>query len=378
VSSQPVTAIPDFNSTGIVSTIVIDDARAIADISVHVNVDHPLRGDLQITLIAPDGTEVLLAEPSIDRSVDLVATFGRDVTPVQSLSILRGKPARGTWRLRVADTRIRDVGSLVSWGLAIRFEGDVPVTSRPTASDTERQLFPVVGSVIGVHGTRFTSDLIMTNPAADAASVDLIFTPSATDGRTRFASVRVIVAAHETIVLHDVIATLFRSAGTGQLELLGRVVATSEIVTTSDAGTSIEAVPSFTPAEAAGTGRVITLGPLYRNAQARSNAGFAEMNGGSGLVEVTSRGSDGAVSTKVYGVAPFSHLQFPVDGCNDCSLHLTMRVLSGDAAIVGYASNVENATGQATFVRGVVTQSTNLESSAHLRPLDGIRILRRP
>jgi hypothetical protein len=233
--------------------------------------------------------------------------------------------------------------------------------------------------VIGVNGARFTTDLLLANPATSAVNLELIFTPSTTDGRTQFASARVSLPSGELIVLHDVIATLFHTAGTGQLEVIGKAIATIDIVTSSDAGTSTQSVPSFTLSEAAGIGRIITISPLWRNAQARSNAGFAEMSGGSGLVEVTSRGSNGAESTKVYGVAPFSHLQFPVDVCNECAVHMVLRVLSGDARIVGYGSNIENASGKATFVRGVVvTPATSLESSAHLRPLDGIRILRRP
>jgi len=354
VPTQVNIPIPDFNSAGIVSTIVIDDSRPIASVNVHVDLDHPFRGDLKITLVAPDGTEVILMEPSTDRAADLFGTFGRDIVPLQPLTVLRGKSARGQWQLRVADLRMRDAGVLVSWSLALRFEGELPATSRPAIPADERQTIPIAGSVIGVNGSRFISNLKLTNPGVVEKIVDVIFTPSGADGRTAFSAVRVRVAAGESITISDVVATLFRGAGTGQLEIGGGVGVSSEIVATTDSGSFTQAVSAFTLGDASRNVSPVVVGPLPRTLEFRSNAGLAEVSGNAGLIEIAFYGAGGTLlDTRVYPIAPFSHVQFPVDRCIDCSVIVEMRVISGVASIVAYGSIVENSTGRATFVRGV-------------------------
>src|SRR5438067_4514355 len=59
--------IPD-NAAGITSTLDIADTRAIERLAVNVNIAHPSRGDLQILLTGPDGTTILLQNPSTDRA----------------------------------------------------------------------------------------------------------------------------------------------------------------------------------------------------------------------------------------------------------------------------------------------------------------------
>ncbi len=354
VPTQRNIPIPDFNATGIASTIVIDDARPIAGINVQIDLEHPFRGDVKITLVAPDGTEVVLVEPSTDRSADLIGTFGRDLVPLQSLDVLRGRSARGTWQLRVADLRLRDAGVLVSWGLVLRFEGDVMSSQRPAISPDVRQIIPVAGSVIGVNGSRFISNLTLSNHDPVAKIVDVIFTPSGADGLTGFSAVRVSVAAGETVTISDVVATLFGSAGTGQLEIGGGVVASSEIVATTDAGSFVQTIDALSIRDASRATAPVTVGPLPHNAAFRSNAGFAEIAGSPGMVEVVFRDALGTLrQTRVYPIAPFSHIQFAVDPCDDCSVTVELRVISGAARIAAYGSVIENGTGRAIFVRGI-------------------------
>ncbi|MGZ7080788.1 MAG: proprotein convertase P-domain-containing protein, partial [Thermoanaerobaculia bacterium] len=133
-SPQQAIVIPDQDPAGIESQLVITDAREIAKIYVHVDIAHPARGDLNITLVAPDGREVALQQSSFDRSADVHATYGLDALPAQPLDVLNGMPAAGTWRLRVADVLPQDAGTLLSWSLLIQFVGDAPSNVRPASS----------------------------------------------------------------------------------------------------------------------------------------------------------------------------------------------------------------------------------------------------
>ena len=69
-----VTPIPD-DGTPVTSSVTITDPRPIVNVAVRIDIRHPSRGDLAITLIAPDGSQFLLKQTSdSDRTADLHAT----------------------------------------------------------------------------------------------------------------------------------------------------------------------------------------------------------------------------------------------------------------------------------------------------------------
>ncbi len=59
-SLTPNLAIPDNNPTGVTSTMNFAQTGSVASVRVKVGITHTFQGDLQVTLIAPDGTSVLL------------------------------------------------------------------------------------------------------------------------------------------------------------------------------------------------------------------------------------------------------------------------------------------------------------------------------
>jgi subtilisin-like proprotein convertase family protein len=118
-SVSPGLAIPDNNATGITSTQSYTQTGTVAAVKVRVNVTHTYKGDLEIALIAPDGTTVLLHNRT-GSSTDNVATEFPDLTvPAQSLGAFTGKAINGSWGLRVRDLAAVDVGTLVSWTLSL-------------------------------------------------------------------------------------------------------------------------------------------------------------------------------------------------------------------------------------------------------------------
>jgi subtilisin-like proprotein convertase family protein len=339
-------AIPEIDPAGVTSALVIHDTRAIERLYVRVDIAHPSRGDLRIDLIAPDGSVFILQQVSLDRGTDVRTTFGLTASPVQSLEPLRGRSAAGIWRLVVRDLRAHDIGTLLSWGLLIQFAGDEPLTSRPRG---ESQMIPVVGNLYGVGATRFISDLRIANPGAAAQTATLIFTRSGADGLVDFAAVAVVVDAGQTVAFDNVVDSLFHTVGSGSLEVLGDVVVMSRTYTETERGTLGQQVPprldtirAATPDD--GLHPSLYLAALDIEGQ-RWNLGVTETGGGSGLVRVEDGTGGPRADSLDLPILPFSHIQIPLAWRS-----ARIRVISGDAVVAAYFSQVDNVTGDAMFI----------------------------
>jgi subtilisin-like proprotein convertase family protein len=115
----PNLAIPDNNATGVTSTLSYAQTGTVAGIKLKLGITHTYQGDLQVTLIGPDGTAVLLHNLS-GTSTDNISTVYPDLTaPAGSLSAFTGKSITGAWKLKVADLAAQDLGTLNSWTLSI-------------------------------------------------------------------------------------------------------------------------------------------------------------------------------------------------------------------------------------------------------------------
>jgi subtilisin-like proprotein convertase family protein len=127
--------IPDL---GVVEVpINVPDVGAVTDLNVRVRLNHTFTGDLVISLISPDGTQVTLSNrrgaggdnfgtgandcsgtPTRfdDEATAAVsagsAPFTGSFTPDQPLSGFDGKSTAGTWKLRVSDNAGVDVGNV--------------------------------------------------------------------------------------------------------------------------------------------------------------------------------------------------------------------------------------------------------------------------
>jgi trimeric autotransporter adhesin len=114
------TAIPDNNATGITSTINVAATGTVTSLSVRVAITHTYQGDLEVALIGPDNTTVLLHNRT-GAGTDNINTVYADLTaPAQALSAFTGKATNGAWKLRVRDLAAADTGSLTSWELDLR------------------------------------------------------------------------------------------------------------------------------------------------------------------------------------------------------------------------------------------------------------------
>lgn len=109
-TATPRAAIPDNNTMGVSSEITITEAGQIASLAVDVDVTHPYRGDLRITLEHAGRTVTV---------VDRQGAGEDNIAEAFSLADFNAAEAMGVWRLTVVDTARADTGTLNSWGLRI-------------------------------------------------------------------------------------------------------------------------------------------------------------------------------------------------------------------------------------------------------------------
>ncbi|WP_455355265.1 S8 family peptidase [Streptomyces sp. SYSU K217416] len=83
--------------------------NAPATLKVGVDIKHTYRGDLVVSLVAPDGTVYLLEDFANNDGTDNV---GKTYTVNAS-----AETAAGTWKLRVRDIATQDVGRIDAWNL---------------------------------------------------------------------------------------------------------------------------------------------------------------------------------------------------------------------------------------------------------------------
>jgi subtilisin-like proprotein convertase family protein len=105
-------SIPDGGSA-VTSAITISNCARSASSSstVYVNIVHAYRGDLVVTLVAPDGsTYTLKNSSSSDSTANVNATYTAN---------LSSEAAAGTWNLRVQDVYEQDAGYLNTWTLTV-------------------------------------------------------------------------------------------------------------------------------------------------------------------------------------------------------------------------------------------------------------------
>ncbi|MEM7477672.1 MAG: proprotein convertase P-domain-containing protein [Planctomycetota bacterium] len=114
-SSTVALDIPDNTSTGVVSRVEIREAGTIQSLEVAVDIKHSFRGDLEVRLVSPSGTRVLLHDREGGGRDDLSVSY--DVTNLAALSSLTGESIQGVWSLEVADRAPADTGTLKSWRL---------------------------------------------------------------------------------------------------------------------------------------------------------------------------------------------------------------------------------------------------------------------
>lgn len=102
--------IPDLST--VTSELVVPGGGIAEDATLHLELNHQFIGDVKITLVAPDGTQIVVFDdPTLNEP-----NFVRDIP----LPALIGKNFAGTYKLIIQDRSVPDTGTLVTWGLTFR------------------------------------------------------------------------------------------------------------------------------------------------------------------------------------------------------------------------------------------------------------------
>lgn len=110
-SGTNLTVKPITDNSTVETEIVISGCAATPSpvTQVAVDITHTWRGDLIVTLVAPDGSAYVLHNRAGGSADDIKQTFPVD---------LSSETSNGTWKLQVRDAANGDVGTLNSWGIS--------------------------------------------------------------------------------------------------------------------------------------------------------------------------------------------------------------------------------------------------------------------
>lgn len=184
--SNPNANIPDNTSTGVMDSIRCEHEGNLSNIQVSVDIDHTYIGDLRVSLISPQGTQVRLHNRAGGSADNLRAKYTTVNTP--GLVPLLGTDIEGEWKLHVQDLAARDLGTLKNWELELFAESaktieveEAPGISIPDNDDNgiQRSLFVgqdgnIKGISVSIDITHtFIGDLSVSLVAPDGTEVSL-------------------------------------------------------------------------------------------------------------------------------------------------------------------------------------------------------------
>jgi subtilisin-like proprotein convertase family protein len=139
--AQPNAAIPDNNTTGVTSSLVVSSAGTLADLNLWVQISHTRVSDLEVRLTSPAATTQLLVDrpgiptpgscngDNVDAVLDDEGTQAAEtqclnlpalsgsLIPNNPLSAFDGQAVAGTWQLNVRDRAGGQTGTLQRWCL---------------------------------------------------------------------------------------------------------------------------------------------------------------------------------------------------------------------------------------------------------------------
>ena len=253
-----------------------------------------------------------------------------------------------------------------------------PVTQTPKDPNGpfNALLIPAIAHADGI-GTRFVSDVRLTNTAAQSITYQLTYTPANTDGTESGKQTTISVAAGETKALNDIVKNWYGSgslgeAGIGSLEIrptnyAGKdtvsislaTVAASRTYSVTSLGTFGQFIPALPLANFLGksdTSKISLQQVAQSNAAGgfRTNLGFVE-GSGQPVDFVATLFADGGnkLAERAYSLKPFESQQIKLDTFfnatgitlpNIADARVEVRVTSDTGRISSYASVLDNTT----------------------------------
>lgn len=123
LEDRPGQAIPDDQPFGIERVLSVETGGTVKKASVQLDISHPFMGDLEVSLVSPQGKVAVLHSRRGGAADGMWPTFSNLDTP--ALRPFIGEPAKGDWILKARDLSFKDVGRLNGWKLELVVEGGV-------------------------------------------------------------------------------------------------------------------------------------------------------------------------------------------------------------------------------------------------------------
>ena len=162
------------------SNLPVAPAGRILDLDVRVNITHAWDEDLDVFLIAPDGTRTelftdvggmgdnftntVLDDEATTSITAGTAPFTGRYLPEGNLTLLENKSLAGTWKLEVKDDARLITGQLLDWSITARY-------TSATASGPQAVVTPTSGLVTTEAGGAATFTVRLDNAPADDVTI---------------------------------------------------------------------------------------------------------------------------------------------------------------------------------------------------------------
>jgi hypothetical protein len=240
-------------------------------------------------------------------------------------------------------------------------------------------LIPAVAHADGSGGSRFVSDVRLTNTSAQSIVYKLTFTPSNSDGTQTGKTATVTVDGGQTMALNDIVHDWYGSGvagepGIGTLEIRPQnfsgkdvsvtfaTAAASRTYNVTSAGTYGQFIPAIPIAAFLAKSDVskLSLQQVAQSSAFRTNIGFAEGSGQPVDFTVTLLNGQGqVVAQRAHHLQPFEQQQSRLDsffsnvGINIPTItdgRVELKVTSDTGRITSYASVLDNVTSDPLLV----------------------------
>lgn len=246
-------------------------------------------------------------------------------------------------------------------------------------------VIPVASHTPGANGTNWQSDIAIHNFQSSTLTLELVLIESGASTLDNIVPLETItpvtVPPNGSRILNDVLADLSRpSSNIGSIIIGGDqpfAVTSRSYSMTPDGdtiGQTVVPARDFLTQAIGETASMATayLPGLISNDRFRSNIGFTAGAGtGEPLVlEVMITGADGAqLGSERFTIAPgmFMHQQFSTRRFTSAAYDAgaaQLRIVSGNGAVVPYASVIDNNTADAVFVSGSFPANTGFATSS--------------
>lgn len=131
--------IPEQSESTVFSVLNNQTSKLILDVNCTVNITHTFDADMTISLISPQGTEIILAggvgwdgdnfnNTIFDDEADLYIDsslaqppYSGTFKPLEKLWLLDGENSFGEWKLKIVDNGYADGGQLLAWSLKFKY-----------------------------------------------------------------------------------------------------------------------------------------------------------------------------------------------------------------------------------------------------------------